>query len=186
MKKGGGEKEQKAIYEAMKKMKIKNIDKNIIKIIDKKKIDKEAKDVKKYLKKHNNNWIDISIKEKLSEDFIRTFHNKVHWEFISIYQKLSEDFIREFRHKLNLDNIIKNQKVNKNFRECLKWEKNKSKNPKTGRKIKINGPTYKKIKKKCYPKPKKITVKELRKICKEKGIKGYSKLRKKELEKKCL
>lgn len=33
---------------------------------------------------------------------------------------------------------------------------------------------------------KKYTVKELRIICKNKGIKGYSKLRKAELEIKCL
>jgi hypothetical protein len=33
--------------------------------------------------------------------------------------------------------------------QCLKWLKNKSINPKTGRKIKVGGPTYKKLEQQC-------------------------------------
>lgn len=32
---------------------------------------------------------------------------------------------------------------------CIKWLKNKGINPETGRKIKVNGPIYKKLEKKC-------------------------------------
>ena len=47
---------------------------------------------------------------KLSEDFIREFQDKVNWYCISACQKLSEDFIREFKNKVNWKNIFKHQK----------------------------------------------------------------------------
>ena len=47
-------------------------------------------------------WNNISIYQKLSEDFIREFKNKVDWYSISAYQKLSEDFIREFKNKVDI------------------------------------------------------------------------------------
>jgi hypothetical protein len=40
----------------------------------------------KYEKIKHLSWVDIS-QEKLSEDFIREFQDKVDWENISIYQK---------------------------------------------------------------------------------------------------
>ena len=35
-------------------------------------------------------------------------------------------------------------------KECLEWERKRNKNPRTGYKIKINGPTYKEIEKQCF------------------------------------
>ena len=45
-------------------------------------------------------WEVISNSQKLSEDFIREFQDKVDWGAISIYPNLSEDFIREFQNKV--------------------------------------------------------------------------------------
>ena len=39
--------------------------------------------------------------QKLSENFIREFQNKVHWAEISAQQTLSENFKKEFKFKLN-------------------------------------------------------------------------------------
>ena len=47
------------------------------------------------------NWIKISIKQILSEKFMREFHDKLDWNYISSKIKLSEDFIREFKDKVN-------------------------------------------------------------------------------------
>ena len=41
-------------------------------------------------------WNNISKHQKLSENFIREFQDKVNWYNISNYQKLSEKFIKEF------------------------------------------------------------------------------------------
>ena len=43
--------------------------------------------------------------QKLSEDLIRDFADKVVWNYISRYQKLSESFINEFKNKLDNDYI---------------------------------------------------------------------------------
>src|SRR5574344_1881028 len=59
------------------------------------------------------NWISQS--QKLSENFIREFQNEVYWFNISIYQKLSEDFIREFQNKVYWFNISRYQKLSEDF-----------------------------------------------------------------------
>ena len=61
------------------------------------------------------NWESISIDQKLSEEFIREFQNKVEWFYISEYQKLSENFIREFQNKVNWFLISIYQKLSENF-----------------------------------------------------------------------
>ena len=40
---------------------------------------------------------EISEKQKLSEDFIREFKNKVNWGYILREQNLSRSFIKEFK-----------------------------------------------------------------------------------------
>ena len=47
------------------------------------------------LKFSKGNWLMISRYQKLSENFIREFKDKVNWEYISKYQTLSEDFKKE-------------------------------------------------------------------------------------------
>ncbi len=61
--------------------------------------------------------INISIQEKLSEDFIRLFQDYVSWTNISACQKLSEEFIMEFKDKVNWDYIAFYQDVSKEFME---------------------------------------------------------------------
>jgi len=60
------------------------------------------------------NFNDISY-QKLSEDFIREFKDKLNWYRISRYQKLSEDFIREFKNKVNWCEISACQKLSPKF-----------------------------------------------------------------------
>jgi hypothetical protein len=60
-------------------------------------------------------WYNISYCQRLSEDFIREFQDKVHWINISGYQTLSEDFIREFQNRLVWDVISMYQKLSEAF-----------------------------------------------------------------------
>ena len=69
----------------------------------------------KYTSLNRAKWFNISIYNKLSEDFIREFKDKVNWDYISLHQKLSEDFIREFQNKVNWDYISRCQKLSENF-----------------------------------------------------------------------
>ena len=61
--------------------------------------DKVQEELNKILKKHKwpsidkIDWICISRQEKLSEEFIEKFSNKVHWYNIGVRQTLSEEFI---------------------------------------------------------------------------------------------
>ena len=64
-------------------------------------------------------WGSISEYQKLSEDFIREFQDKVNWYYISEYQKLSEDFIKEFKNKVDWYLIFKYQKLSEKFKKEL-------------------------------------------------------------------
>ena len=64
-------------------------------------------------------WTYISINQKLSEDFIREFKDKVDWEYISKYQKLSKDFIIEFKDRVNWTLISKYQNLSEEFNKEL-------------------------------------------------------------------
>ena len=55
------------------------------------------------------NWKEISKFQKLSEDFISEFQDRVDWWDISKYQKLSEDFIRNNKDKVSWVKIKKYQ-----------------------------------------------------------------------------
>jgi hypothetical protein len=55
--------------------------------------------------------------QKLSEDFIREFKDRVDWYYISKCQKLSESFIREFQDKVDWDNILVYQKLFEEFKK---------------------------------------------------------------------
>jgi hypothetical protein len=46
-------------------------------------------------------WLYLSKRKKLSQNFIREFRNKVDWEYVSEYQTLDEEFIREFQDKVH-------------------------------------------------------------------------------------
>ena len=48
----------------------------------------------------------ISKSQRLNEDFIREFKDKVDWDYISTYQYLSENFIEEFKDYVNWNDII--------------------------------------------------------------------------------
>src|SRR3972149_3563536 len=48
-------------------------------------------------------WYGISLYQKLSEQFIEKFQDKADWYWISKYQKLSEQFIEKFQDKISID-----------------------------------------------------------------------------------
>lgn len=50
---------------------------------------------------------------------------QVDWNFISMNQKLSDDFIREFRNKLNLKFMLKWNYISQKFYNELKYGKPK-------------------------------------------------------------
>ncbi|HNW65783.1 MAG TPA: hypothetical protein PKO10_01060 [Aliarcobacter cryaerophilus] len=61
-------------------------------------------------------WINISTYQNLSEEFIKEFADRVYWHHnISAYQKLSEEFIREFADKVCWDCISFYQKLSEEF-----------------------------------------------------------------------
>jgi len=63
-------------------------------------------------------WDNISCQQQhLSEDFIREFQDKVNWMYVSAYQTLSEEFIREFQDKVNWVNISEYQTLSEDFIE---------------------------------------------------------------------
>jgi hypothetical protein len=49
----------------------------------------------------NMDWAYISKTQKLSEEFIENFQDRVDWGRISKTQKLSEEFIEKFQDKFN-------------------------------------------------------------------------------------
>jgi hypothetical protein len=61
------------------------------------------------------NWYNISYRQRLSEDFIREFQDKVAWDSISDSQNLSEKFIREFQDKVYWGIISANQILSEDF-----------------------------------------------------------------------
>jgi hypothetical protein len=63
----------------------------------------------------NKGWIWISARQKLSENFIREFKDKVEWEYISINQELSEDFIREFQDEVDWGDVSLYQEFSEDF-----------------------------------------------------------------------
>ena len=79
-------------------------------------IKKLEKQYKKPISEFNEiDWGFISAYQKLSENFIREFQDKVNWCYISAYQKLSEDFIREFQDNVDWIYISAYQKLSEDF-----------------------------------------------------------------------
>jgi hypothetical protein len=60
----------------------------------------EKKIREKIKNKEYINWSYICYSEKLSEEFIREFSDKVNWYYISWRHKLSEEFIIEFANEI--------------------------------------------------------------------------------------
>jgi len=71
------------------------------------------------------NWYSISHSQRLSEEFIEEFQDKVYWNDISYYQQLSEDFIKEFKDKVYWNCISYSQKLSerfiKEFQDKVNW-----------------------------------------------------------------
>lgn len=68
-------------------------------------------------------WDIISINQKLSEEFIEKYQDKIIWESISLFQELSWDIIKKFSKKIILKNLSENDCLND---ELIKLIKNNS------------------------------------------------------------
>ena len=70
-----------------------------------------------FIDKYNDkvNWNYISRCQTLSESFIEKYNDKLSWYNISIYQKLSESFIEKYIDKVDWDHILKYQTLSKKF-----------------------------------------------------------------------
>lgn len=61
-------------------------------------------------------WDCISLNDTpYSEDFMRTYKEKLHWRSVSKLQVLSEDFIREMKHVVEWTEIAKSQVISYEF-----------------------------------------------------------------------
>src|SRR5574344_1805717 len=74
-------------------------------VTNKIKIIEEIKDIEKFFDENVDNfevdWYYISRFQKLSEELIEKYADKVYWYFISKCQKLSESFIEKYSDKVN-------------------------------------------------------------------------------------
>jgi hypothetical protein len=65
-------------------------------------------------------WWRLSIYQKLSENFIEKYEDKMCWINISMCQKLSENFIEKYKNKASWYWIFQYQKLSPKFKE--KWK----------------------------------------------------------------
>ena len=88
-------------------------------VTNKIKIIEEIHNIKKFFDENINNfvvdWRYISKNQKLSEEFIEKYIDKVNWDCISINQKLSEEFIEKYIDKVNWHYISQFEKVSESF-----------------------------------------------------------------------
>lgn len=54
------------------------------------------------------NWLLVSQFQKLSNDFIREFADKLEWNLIASCQKIDFNLVKEFKNKLNWGMIVHN------------------------------------------------------------------------------
>ena len=80
---------------------------------------KEAEEIKKAFEYDflGKTWSGISKCQKLSEEFIEKYSDRVDWNYMSRYQKLSEEFIEKYSDRVNWDYISAYQKLSENFIE---------------------------------------------------------------------
>ena len=88
-------------------------------VTNKIKIIEEIHNIKKFFYENINNfvvdWFYISKHQKLSEEFIEKYIDKVNWDCISINQKLSEEFIEKYIDKVNWHYISQFEILSKSF-----------------------------------------------------------------------
>jgi hypothetical protein len=68
----------------------------------------------------NECWDIISINQKLSEEFIEKYQDKLNWSSISLFQDLSWDFIQKFSKKIILKNLSNNDCLNESLINLIK------------------------------------------------------------------
>ena len=92
-------------------------------VTNKIKIVEEIKDIEKFFDDYISKsdciikyvWDILSNNQKLSEDFIEKYIDKVDWHYISTYQTLSEEFIEKHIDKVDCSRISKYQTLSEEF-----------------------------------------------------------------------
>jgi hypothetical protein len=83
--------------------------------------------LEKYAEKLEGHWWRVSKYQRLTEDFIRKFADKLNWDFVSQYQVLSDDFMREFQESINWNIISQHKTLSEkfmvDFKDRLVWHK---------------------------------------------------------------
>ena len=65
---------------------------------------------------NQNDWIDLCLNYKLTEDIMDEFADKIEWNIICMSQNLSENFMRKHQNKVNWKYIVnKYIKLNKKY-----------------------------------------------------------------------
>jgi hypothetical protein len=65
-------------------------------------------------------WDIISINQKLSEEFIEKYQDKINWASVSLFQELSWEFLQKFSKKIILKNLSNNDCLNDKLIKLIK------------------------------------------------------------------
>lgn len=72
-------------------------------------------------------WVRVSFRYCLSEDFIRKYKDYLYWDYVSQYQPMSEKFMKEHKNYLSFKYISSYQILSwdfmMEFKDKLDWEK---------------------------------------------------------------
>jgi len=73
----------------------------------------------------DDDWHRVSFGQKLSEEFIREFHDRVRWRSIAGFQRVSEAFLREFHDRMDWSSVSMSQRLSepfiREFADRLDW-----------------------------------------------------------------
>src|SRR5574343_307584 len=73
----------------------------------------------------NNDWIDISYHQVLTEAFIDKYKDRVYWGGVSYYAILTESFIKKYKDKIDWDKISYNKTLTESmidkYSDCINW-----------------------------------------------------------------
>lgn len=60
-------------------------------------------------------WVNLSLYNKLSEEFMERHANQIDWYFVSMWQNLSKDFIIKFKNRINFECLEFNKSIDLNL-----------------------------------------------------------------------
>jgi hypothetical protein len=73
--------------------------------------------------KESEIWNIICTNQKLSEEFMEKYEDKIDWHCISLFQELSWEFIKKYSKNINLDNLSNNDCYNDKLKKLIEENK---------------------------------------------------------------